>query len=236
MAKADLAQNLGTIARSGTLAFARSLAEAQAADRPSLIGQFGVGFYSAFMVADRVEVTSRRAGADEAWTWASEGQGDYTLGPRDARRGGHRRRAALKADAEEFLEPFRLQAVVRKWADHITVPIAIARDGKDEPANEGTALWRKPKPRSAGKLHGVLPPPRPPLRRALGDAALAREGALEFAALLFVPGSKPFQAVEGERDSRVRLHVRRMFITDEAGCCRPGCASWRAWWTPRTCR
>jgi molecular chaperone HtpG len=77
MAKADLGQNLGTIARSGTLAFAHSLAEAKAADRPSLIGQFGVGFYSAFMVADRVEVTSRRAGADEAWTWASEGRGEY---------------------------------------------------------------------------------------------------------------------------------------------------------------
>src|SRR4029450_12432050 len=81
MAKADLAQNLGTIARSGTLAFARSLAEAQAAERPSLIGQFGVGFYSAFMVADRVEVTSRRAGTEEAWTWASEGRGEYTLVP-----------------------------------------------------------------------------------------------------------------------------------------------------------
>jgi molecular chaperone HtpG len=151
MAKADLAQNLGTIARSGTLAFARSLAEAQAADRPSLIGQFGVGFYSAFMVADRVEVTSRRAGADEAWTWASEGQGDYTLAPATRAEAGTDVVLHLKADAEEFLEPFRLQAVVRKWADHITVPIAIARDGKDEPANEGTALWRKPKPRSAGK-------------------------------------------------------------------------------------
>src|SRR5215213_11108445 len=81
MSKAELAQHLGTIARSGTLAFAKSLAEAPAADKPSLIGQFGVGFYSAFMVADRVEVTSRRAGMEEAWTWASEGKGDYTLAP-----------------------------------------------------------------------------------------------------------------------------------------------------------
>ena len=145
MAKADLAQNLGTIARSGTLAFARSLAEAQAADRPSLIGQFGVGFYSAFMVADRVEATSRRAGANEAWTWASEGQGEYTLVPASRAEAGTDVVLHVKADAEEFLEPFRLQAIVRKWADHITVPITIARDGTDEPANEGTALWRKPK-------------------------------------------------------------------------------------------
>jgi molecular chaperone HtpG len=143
----------------------------------------------------------------------------------------------LKADAEEFLEPFRLQAVVRKWADHITVPIAIARDGKDEPANEGTALWRKPKSEVGQESYTEF-------YRHLGhlfDEPWATlhwraEGALDFAALLFVPGSKPFQAVEGERESRVRLHVRRMFITDEAGCCRPGCASWRAWWTPRTCR
>jgi HSP90 family molecular chaperone len=104
-----------------------------------------VGFYSAFMVADRVEATSRRAGADEAWTWASEGQGEYTLAPATRAEAGTDVVLHLKADAEEFLEPFRLQAVVRKWADHITVPIAIARDGKDEPANEGTALWRKPK-------------------------------------------------------------------------------------------
>ena len=222
MAKADLAQNLGTIARSGTLAFARSLAEAQAADRPSLIGQFGVGFYSAFMVADRVEVTSRRAGADEAWTWASEGKGEYTLVPASRAEAGTDVVLHVKADAEEFLEPFRLQAIVRKWADHITVPITIARDGKDEPANEGTALWRKPKSEVSEESYTEL-------YRHLGhlfDQPWATlhwraEGTLDFTALLFVPGTKPFQAVEGERQSRVRLHVRRMFITDEAGLLPP---------------
>ena len=222
MAKADLAQNLGTIARSGTLAFARSLAEAQAADRPSLIGQFGVGFYSAFMVADRVEVTSRRAGADEAWTWASEGQGEYTLVPASRAEAGTDVVLHVKAEAEEFLEPFRLQAIVRKWADHITVPITIARDGKDEPANEGTALWRKPKSEVSEESYTEL-------YRHLGhlfDQPWATlhwraEGTLDFTALLFVPGTKPFQAVEGERQSRVRLHVRRMFITDEAGLLPP---------------
>ncbi|WP_263968406.1 molecular chaperone HtpG [Roseomonas sp. SXEYE001] len=217
MAKGDLAENLGTIARSGTRAFTQSLAEASPAERPSLIGQFGVGFYSAFMVADRVEVTSRRAGTDEAWKWTSEGQGSYTLEPASRDEAGTDIVLHIKPDAEEFLEPFRLQAIIRKWADHITIPITIARDGKDEPANEGTALWRKPKSEISEESYTDF-------YRHLGHAFdepwatlhWRAEGALDFTALLFIPGMKPFQVVEGERESRVRLHVRRMFITDQA--------------------
>jgi molecular chaperone HtpG len=217
MGKAELAENLGTIARSGTRAFTQSLAEATPGDRPSLIGQFGVGFYSAFMVADRVEVTSRRAGGEEAWSWASEGRGDYTLAPADRTEAGTEITLHIKADAEEFLEPFRLQAIIRKWADHITIPITIARDGKDEPANDGTALWRRPKSEISEESYAEL-------YRHLGhvfDTPWATlhwraEGALDYTALLFIPGMKPFQVVEGERESRLRLHVRRMFITDTA--------------------
>ncbi|WP_211883810.1 molecular chaperone HtpG [Plastoroseomonas hellenica] len=217
MTKDELAANLGTIARSGTRAFSQSLAEAKPGDRPSLIGQFGVGFYSAFMVADRVEVTSRRSGSEEAWAWASEGQGSYTLAPADRAEDGTDIVLHIKADAEEFLEPLRLQTIIRKWADHITIPITIARDGKDEPANDGTALWRKPKSEISEESYAEL-------YRHLGhvfDKPWATlhwraEGALDFTALLFVPGMKPFQVVEGERESRVRLHVRRMFITDQA--------------------
>ncbi len=217
MTKAELAENLGTIARSGTRAFTQSLAEAKPSDRPSLIGQFGVGFYSAFMVADRVEVTSRCAGVEEAWTWASEGQGDYTLAGASRDDAGTDIVLHIKPDAEEFLEPIRLQTIIRKWADHITIPIAIVRDGKDEPANEGTALWRKPKSEVSEESYTEF-------YRHLGhvfDEPWATlhwraEGALDFTALLFIPGMKPFQVVEGERESRVRLHVRRMFITDEA--------------------
>ncbi|WP_203072576.1 molecular chaperone HtpG [Falsiroseomonas ponticola] len=217
MSKADLAQHLGTIARSGTLAFAKSLSESQAADKPSLIGQFGVGFYSAFMVADRVEVTSRRAGSEEAWLWASDGRGEYTLAPAERAEAGTDIVLHIKEDATEFLEPFRLQSIIRKWADHITIPITVARDGKDEPANEGTALWRKPKSE-------ITPERYTEFYRHLGhvfDEPWATlhwraEGQIDFTALLFIPGMKPFQAVEGERESKVRLHVRRMFITDEA--------------------
>ncbi|MBX9593800.1 MAG: molecular chaperone HtpG [Roseomonas sp.] len=217
MSKADLTQHLGTIARSGTLAFAKSLSESQATDKPSLIGQFGVGFYSAFMVADRVEVTSRRAGSDEAWLWASDGRGEYTLAPAERAEAGTDIVLHMKEDATEFLEPFRLQTIIRKWADHITIPITVARDGQDEPANEGTALWRKPKSE-------ITPERYTEFYRHLGhvfDEPWATlhwraEGQIDFTALLFIPGMKPFQAVEGERDSKVRLHVRRMFITDEA--------------------
>ena len=226
MSKAELAENLGTIARSGTLAFARTLSEAQGggqadakgdADRPSLIGQFGVGFYSAFMVAERVEVTSRHVGGEEAWTWSSDGRGEYALHPAERAEAGTTIVLHTKPDAEEFLEPYRLQAIIRKWADHIAVPIALVRDGKEEAANEGTALWRKPKSEVSKEAYTEF-------YRHLGhlfDEPWATlhwraEGSLEFSALLFVPGMKPFVAVEEQRESRVRLHVRRMFITDEA--------------------
>jgi molecular chaperone HtpG len=222
MGKAELVEHLGTIARSGTLAFAKSLADAPAGDKPSLIGQFGVGFYSAFMVADRVEVTSRRAGTDEAWLWASEGKGDYTLAPATRDDAGTDIVLHMKPDAEEFLEPFRLQTIIRKWADHIAIPITVARDGQDEPANEGTALWRKSKSDVTEEQYAEF-------YRHVAHAFdtpwatlhWRAEGMLDFSALLFIPGMKPFQAVEGERESRVRLHVRRMFITEEAGLLPP---------------
>jgi molecular chaperone HtpG len=218
MSKEDLAQNLGTIARSGTRAFSQSLADAKPDERPSLIGQFGVGFYSAFMVADRVEVTSRRAGTDEAWTWASEGQGEYTLAGATREEPGTDIVLHMKADADEYLEPLRLETIVRKWADHITVPITLLRDGEEVPGNEGTALWRKPKQEITEEAYAEF-------YRHLThnfDTPWATlhwraEGALDFSALLFIPAMKPFLAVEEERESRVRLHVRRMFITDEAG-------------------
>ncbi len=218
MDRASLAANLGTIARSGTRAFGQSLADAKPEERPSLIGQFGVGFYSAFMVADRVEVTSRAAGTAEAWLWASEGKGDYTLAPAEREEAGTTIVLHIKADADEFLEPYRLETIIRKWADHITVPITVARDGKDVAANEGTALWRKPKADITEEGYTEF-------YRHLGHyfdkpwltLHWRAEGAMEFTALLYIPGSKPFEAVEGDRQSKVRLHVRRMFITDDAG-------------------
>jgi molecular chaperone HtpG len=218
MTREEMISNLGTIARSGTRAFGATLDAAKPEERPSLIGQFGVGFYSAFMVADRVEVTSRKAGAEEAWTWASDGRGEFTIAPAEKDEAGSEIVLHIKADADEYLDPVRLEAVVRKWADHITIPITIARDGKDVAANEGTALWRKPKSE-------VTEAQSTEFYRHLGNlfdspAATLQwraEGTMEFHALLFIPGMKPFEpSGEQERVSRVRLHVRRMFITDQA--------------------
>ena len=214
----ELAQNLGTIARSGTRAFTATLEGATTEERPNLIGQFGVGFYAAFMVADRVEVTSRKAGGDgEAWLWASDGRGDYTLEPATREQPGTSIVLHMKTDADEYLEPYRLETIIRKWADHIALPITLVRDGKDTQANEGNALWRKPKSEVTEEATNEL-------YRHLGhyfDTPWATlqwraEGNLEFYALLFVPGARPFEAVEGDRISHVRLHVRRMFITDDA--------------------
>ena len=217
MTRQELIDNLGTIARSGTRAFAQNLASAKPEDRPSLIGQFGVGFYSAFMVADRVEVTSRKAGSEEAFTWASEGAGQFTLAPATREQPGTDIVLHMKADASEYLEPMRLETVIRKWADHITLPITVAQDGKDQPANEGTALWRKSKSETAEQSYKEF-------YRHLGNyfdepwATLhwRAEGTLEYFCLLFIPGMKPFDPVENDRDAHVRLHVRRMFITDKA--------------------
>jgi molecular chaperone HtpG len=218
MTREELTQNLGTIARSGTRAFTASLEGASADERPNLIGQFGVGFYAAFMVADRVEVTSRKAGGDgAAWKWASEGHGEYTLEPAERDQPGTSIVLYMKTDADEYLEPYRLETAIRKWADHIALPITVARDGKDMPANEGTALWRKPKAEVTEEATNEL-------YRHLGhyfDTPWATlqwraEGQLEFYALLFIPGARPFEAVEGDRLSHVRLHVKRMFITDDA--------------------
>jgi molecular chaperone HtpG len=217
MSRQELIDNLGTIARSGTRAFGAALASAKPEERPSLIGQFGVGFYSAFMVADRVEVTSRKAGSEETFTWASEGAGQFSIGTGERETAGTDVVLHIKADAEEFLEPMRLETIVRKWADHVTLPITIARDGKDQPANEGTALWRKPRADITEQAYSEF-------YRHLGhmfDTPWATlhwkaEGMLEFFGLLFIPGMKPFEPVEGDRESHVRLHVRRMFITDKA--------------------
>jgi molecular chaperone HtpG len=217
MSRQDLIDNLGTIARSGTRAFAQNLASANPEDRPSLIGQFGVGFYSAFMVADRVEVTSRKAGSEEAFTWASDGAGQFTLAHATREQPGTDIVLHMKSDASEYLEPMRLETVIRKWADHITLPITVAQDGKDQPANEGTALWRKSKSETSDQSYKEF-------YRHLGhffDEPWATlhwraEGTLEYFCLLFIPGMKPFDVVDNDRDAHVRLHVRRMFITDKA--------------------
>jgi len=217
MSKEELAENLGTIARSGTAAFTSTLAAQKPEDRPSLIGQFGVGFYSAFMVADEVEVISRKAGAADAWAWVSAGKGVYTLKPATREEAGTTIILHVKPDAEEYLEPLRIKTVIRKWADHIALPVELEEDGKFAAVTEGTALWRRSKSEVSAQDYTSF-------YRHLGhmfDEPWATihwraEGTLEFSALLFIPSSKPFMPVEETKESKVRLHVKRMFITDDA--------------------
>lgn len=217
MSRDELIANLGTIARSGSRAFAETVAHASAEQRPALIGQFGVGFYAAFMVADRVEVTSRRAGSEEAHLWASDGVGSYTIKPAQRAEPGTTIVLYLKADADEYLDAWRLEAVVRRWADHITLPVLISRDGEEVAANEGTALWRKAKSEVTEEqarefYHHVAHAFDEPYATLHWRA----EGQLEFYAMLFLPGLRPFDPNDGDRESHVRLHVKRMFITDRA--------------------
>ncbi|MGH7160207.1 MAG: molecular chaperone HtpG [Acetobacteraceae bacterium] len=216
MSHDELASQLGTIAHSGTRAFGDELASAKPEDRPTLIGQFGVGFYSSFMVAERVEVLSRRPDSTEAWLWASNGQG-FTLAPAARNSAGTSVSLFLKPDCQEFLDPATLETIVRRWADHVSVPITIRRDGKDLAANEGVALWRKPRSEISEQSYNAF-------YRHLGHlfdtpAAIIHwhaEGTLEFAALLFIPGTPPLDLFEHDRRAHVRLHVKRMFITDQA--------------------
>ena len=222
MSREELVSNLGTIARSGTRAFGETMQHAKPEDRPSLIGQFGVGFYSSFMVSDRVEVISRRAGSEEAWSWRSEGRGSFDVAPAERATAGTDVILHVKGDADEFLEPFRLQNIIRKWADHISVPIKLVRDGTAETANEGTALWRKSKSEvTAEEYEGFYRHLGQLFDKPWTTIHWRAEGALEYSALLFIPDSPPFDPVEGERRSKVRLHVRRMFITDEADLLPP---------------
>ena len=169
------------------------------------------------MVADKVEVTSRKAGHNEAWAWISTGQGSYTLKNAARDEAGTSIVLHIKPDAEEFLEPLRLKTIIRKWASHVALPIELVEDGKAEPVTEGAALWRrsraeiKPEEYTDFYRHVAHQFDEP-----YATIHWRAEGTLDFSALLFIPSSKPFLPMEETRDSKVRLHVKRMFITDSA--------------------
>jgi len=217
MSAVELVENLGTIARSGTKAFLEQMAE-QKAGGSDLIGQFGVGFYSAFMVADRIEVVSRRAGSGEANRWASAGIGGFTVEPLGADEAAKTPRGTsitlhLKDDAEDFAKDDRIEQIVHAYSDHILFPIKLG----EKQINSASALWAKPKA-------DVTPEQYTEFYRGTAlqfdDPALTihyrAEGRHEYTVLLFVPGSRPFDLFDAHRKGRIRLYVRRVFITDDA--------------------
>src|SRR5437016_259824 len=140
----ELVENLGTIARSGTAAFMKELS-GEAKPDMSLIGQFGVGFYSAFMVADRVEVLSRKAGDSQGWRWVSDGRGSFTIEPAANLPRGARIILHMREGEDEFLEPHRLRQIVKTYSDHIALPIVLAEGNKEETINTASALWTRPR-------------------------------------------------------------------------------------------
>ena len=218
MSRAELIDNLGTIARSGTSAFVKNLSGDQRKDM-ALIGQFGVGFYSAFMVADQVEVLSRKAGETEAHLWVSDGKGDYTVdaAAKDSR--GTIVTLHLKDDATEFTDPARLRAIVKRHSDHIALPIVLHDQGKDETINAASALWLRPKSEITPEQYREF---YHHVGHAFDEPWLTihnrAEGTLEYTSLLFVPSATPFDLFEPERKHRVKLYVRRVFVTDD---CQP---------------
>ena len=217
MSHDELVDNLGTIARSGTQAFLESVKEGQGDVR--LIGQFGIGFYSAFIVAARVEVLSRRAGEEKGWKWTSDGTGSFTVEEApDAPARGTLIRLELKADAEEFLDAARLEDIVRTYSDHVAHPIMLRLDSEtSRQINAASAIWSRPKGDVTTEQHKEF---LAGLAGIYSDPAITlhyrAEGRNEYTVLLYVPSERPFDLFDPERKGRQKLYVRRVFITDEA--------------------
>lgn len=227
MNRQDLVDNLGTIARSGTLDFLQGLSGDARKDM-ALIGQFGVGFYSAFIVADTVEVVTRKAGEAQGWRWTSDGKGEFTIAEAADAPRGTRVILHLSAEEGEFLEEARLRHIVKTYSDHIPIPVELVKTGADgqeeaEQLNRAAALWTRPRGEIGEQEykefyhhvgHGFDDPWLTVHYRA--------EGLLEYTGLLFVPSFPPFDLYAPERAHRLKLYVRRVFVADGAEGLLPG--------------
>jgi len=222
MTETELSEALGTIARSGTKAFMDRVAGNKDAEGNQLIGQFGVGFYSAFMVADRVEVASRRAATDSAAIWSSDGLGTYTVLPidlADAPARGTRVRLYLKEDGAAYTDRFAVERMIKAQSGHVPVSILLKEkpDAKPQQIADGAALWTRPKSDISQEdyrdfyrtIAGQFDEPSLTLH-------YRAEGRYEYNVLAFVPGMKPFDLFDPDRAGRMKLYVRRVFITGEA--------------------
>jgi molecular chaperone HtpG len=221
MDRQELIDNLGTIARSGTKSFLSRLTEAK--DGAGLIGQFGVGFYAAFMVADRIVVTSRRAGTDQVWVWSSSGGSGFEIAPgseEDAKRVTRGTEIALhlKDDAKKYLETYEIERIVGAYSDNIQFPIELVpEEGEPRQINSASALWQRPKSELSAEDYTQA---YRSIAGAFDDPAMTlhyrAEGRQSYAVLLFAPSTKPFDLFEPHRKGKVKLYVRRVFIADDA--------------------
>ena len=215
MNKQDLIENLGTIAKSGSAEFAAHLTGDAKKDL-NLIGQFGVGFYSAFMVADKVEVKTRKAGEEQGWLWESDGLGSFSITPQENIPVGTSILLHLKKQFDEFLDPMRLRFIVKQYSDHISIPIILQNGSEKETLNSSSALWTKPKSDITEEQYRDF-------YRALTHnfdepwltLHYSAEGIIEYKALLFIPQKAPFDMFQPDKKRGLNLYVNRVFISNE---------------------
>ena len=230
MSRQEVIDNIGTIAKSGTREFFNSLTGDQAKDA-HLIGQFGVGFYSAFIIADKVTLITRRAGLtpEHGVQWESTGEGDYTLETVEKKDRGTQIILHLREDEDELLSGFRLKSIIRRYSDHITLPIVMKKEEwsqesndykiteEDETINQASALWARPKSEITKEqyeefykhvAHDFEPP--------LAYIHARVEGKQEYTQLLYIPSRAPFDLFDRERRHGIKLYVKRVFIMDDA--------------------
>ena len=228
MNEEDLKSSLGTIARSGTKAFLEQMSESTKEKKPdmSLIGQFGVGFYASFMVADNVEVLSKKAGEEDAWKWTSDGKTGFNLEKTIKEDAGTSVKLNLKKDAKEFLEETRLQFIVRKYSDHISFPVKLIeidkKDAEEKILNEASALWTRPAKEIKEEQYQEF---FSHIGAGFGKPLLTMhnktEGTISYTNLICIPSTRPFDLFNPDRKSSLKLYIHRVFITDKCDALVP---------------
>ena len=228
MSKEEVISNLGTIAKSGTEEFLDRLTGDQKADA-LMIGQFGVGFYSAFMVAGRVEVTTRKAGEEQGTLWSSTGEDAFSIESSDCAR-GTTVRLHLKENAKEFADTWRLREVVRRYSDHISVPVKLPKSDESaelETVNQAVALWIRPRSEiSEEEYQGFYKHISHDFENPLAWSHNKVEGSLEYTSLLYIPKKAPFDLWHRDRPRGLKLYVQRVFIMDDAETFLPMYLRW----------
>ncbi|MDC1023399.1 molecular chaperone HtpG [Alphaproteobacteria bacterium] len=228
MSEEDLKSSLGTIARSGTKAFLEQVAT-NTKDKKSdmsMIGQFGVGFYASFMVADNVIVVSKKAGEEQAWKWTSDGKTGFDLEKADKETAGTSITLNLKKDAKEFLEETRLQFIVRKYSDHISYPVKLfevdKKDAEEKTLNEASALWTRPSKDIKEEQYQEF---FSHIGAGFGKPLLTMhnntEGTISYTNLICIPSTRPFDLFNPDRKSSLKLYINRVFITDKCDALVP---------------
>jgi len=218
MNREELVENLGTIARSGTAAMVEAVKSANNEEKGALnlIGQFGVGFYASFMVADKVDVISRKAGEDKIWRWESDGRTGYTVGEEETAKidRGVKITLHLKPDAYDFLNEDNLKRIILAYSDHIAIPVFVGAE--DKPVNAASALWMRSKNDITIEQYNEF---YHHIGHVFDEPTMTShwraEGKIEYTALLYIPTMRPFDLYEPGRQHAVRLYVKRVFITDQ---------------------